>query len=91
MTNGKRHGTASCPRAFKQRRERETMMLFPKEFDDQGARAHGIQRGWWAVSSDDTPISGPYPSREAALVGIAKRGEDQPSGRPGEDPVPPPE
>lgn len=66
-------------------------MLEPKEIDGTTARARGIQQGWWAVTQDGAPVSGPYPTREAALVGIAKRGEDQPTGRPGEDPVPAPE
>ncbi|MFG1464943.1 hypothetical protein V5F77_18840 [Xanthobacter sp. DSM 24535] len=59
-------------------------MLYPKELETTEAGARGVQPGWWAVTQDGTPLAGPYPTREAAIVGIAKRGETQPTGRPGE-------
>lgn len=45
--------------------------------------------GWWAVAEDGTPVSGPYPSEEAAIVSIGKRGADQPAGTPDESGPPP--
>ncbi|MFG1420556.1 hypothetical protein [Roseixanthobacter liquoris] len=66
-------------------------MLVPHEIAGRHARSRGIPPGWWAATQDGAPIFGPYASRETALAGIAKRGENQPTGRPGEDPVPRPE
>ncbi|MEP9347483.1 hypothetical protein [Xanthobacter sp. KR7-225] len=37
------------------------------------------------MSADGTPVCGPDPTREAAMVGIGKRGGDQPTGRPDAD------
>lgn len=67
------------------------MWLKPKLFGDAEAVRIGVVPGWWAVSRDGTPVSGPYPTREATMVGIGKRGGDQPTGRPDEDGPPPEE
>lgn len=66
------------------------MWLKPKLIGDGEGRRLGIMAGWWAVSPEGTPVSGPYPTEEAALVGIGKRGADQPTGRP-DTAGPPPE
>lgn len=67
------------------------MRLLPRYIQaDEGARLD-VSAGWWAVSEDGTPVSGPYPTEEAAMVGIAKRGADQPTGRPGTAGPPPEE
>ncbi|MEW6122061.1 MAG: hypothetical protein AB1698_05580 [Pseudomonadota bacterium] len=60
------------------------MTLEPRHIGDVEALQRGIMAGWWAVSPDETPVAGPYPTKEAAMVGIGKRGADQPTGRPGE-------
>lgn len=66
------------------------MWLEPKLIgEDEGGRL-GIMPGWWALASDGTPVSGPYPTEEAAIVSIGKRDFSQPTGRPG-DAGPPPE
>ncbi|QTL02118.1 hypothetical protein J5J86_15065 [Aquabacter sp. L1I39] len=67
------------------------MWLKPKLIGENEADGHDVMPGWWAVAEDGTPVSGPYPSREAAVVGIGKRGADQPTGRPGEAGPPPEE
>ena len=59
-------------------------MLEPRHIAEADSGRLGVIPGWWAVSSDGTPVAGPYPTREAAIVGIAKRGAAQPTGRPGE-------
>lgn len=66
------------------------MRLLPRLIqENEGARL-GVMAGWWAVSEDGVPVAGPYATAEAAKVGIAKRGADQPTGHPG-DARPPPE
>lgn len=67
------------------------MMLLPRQIGDAEAERLGIMAGWWAVAPEGAPVSGPYPTEEAAKVGIAKRGSDQPDGRPGEAGPPPQE
>ncbi|MGU3493702.1 hypothetical protein ACLBXM_06625 [Xanthobacteraceae bacterium A53D] len=64
-------------------------MLIPIQIDATQAKARGIQEGWWAASQFGEPVAGPYPTKEAAIVAIAKRGEDQPTGLPGEAPPAP--
>lgn len=65
-------------------------MLVPHEIAGHHARSRGIPPGWWAATQDGAPLFGPYASREAALVGIAKRGVSQPDGRARDALVPPP-
>lgn len=67
------------------------MWMKPKLIGDAEGRRLGVMAGWWAVSEDGTPVAGPYPTQEAAMVGIGKRGADQPTGRPGEAGPPPEE
>lgn len=67
------------------------MTLEPRLISEADAVRLGVMAGWWAVASDGTPAAGPYPTREAAIVGIGKRGADQPTGRPGESGPPPEE
>lgn len=58
------------------------MELVPAFVDaEKGARL-AVMSGWWAVAEDGTPVAGPYPTEEAAKIGIAKRGADQPTGHP---------
>lgn len=59
------------------------MKLAPSYVDKPDASRLQIAVGWWAVAPDGTPVSGPYPTEEAAKVGIAKRGQDQPTGMAG--------
>lgn len=66
------------------------MTLEPRLISEADAARLGVMPGWWAVAPDGTPAAGPYPTREAAIVGIGKRGADQPTGRAGES-APPPE
>ncbi len=66
------------------------MTLEPRLVSEADAGRLGVMPGWWAVAPDGTPAAGPYPTREAAIVGIGKRGADQPTGRAGES-APPPE
>lgn len=66
------------------------MTLEPRLITEADAGRLGIMSGWWAVSPDGTPVAGPYPTEEAAMVGIGKRGADQPTGMAG-DSGPPPE
>jgi len=57
-------------------------MLKPMLISDERAEQLGVAPGWWGVDEKETPISGPYATREAALVGIEARGmgEDAPTG-----------
>lgn len=65
------------------------MWLEPKLVGYDEAHRLGVMAGWWAVSAEGTPVAGPYPTEEAAMVGIGKRGADQPAGRPNaEGPAP---
>lgn len=64
-------------------------MLVPQHLGPTEANEKGIQEGWWAMTESGEPVSGPYPTEEAAIVGIGKRGQDQPTGRPGEAGPPP--
>lgn len=65
------------------------MWLKPKLVGDTEGTRLGVMAGWWAVAEDGTPVSGPYPSEEAAIVSIGKRGADQPAGTPDESGPPP--
>lgn len=65
------------------------MWLEPKLIGAEEGRRLRIMSGWWAVASDGTPVAGPYPTHEAAVIGIAKRDAAQPTGRPGEAGPPP--
>ena len=40
--------------------------------DDETAQSKGIGPGWWVVDEIGTPLFGPYPNREAALLAIGK-------------------
>lgn len=57
-------------------------MLKPMLINDERAGQLGVAPGWWGVDDRETPVSGPYASREAALVGIEARGmgDDAPTG-----------
>ncbi|TCT07654.1 hypothetical protein [Aquabacter spiritensis] len=59
-------------------------MLVPTFIGAQDAETRNLSEGWWALTPDGHAVSGPYPTREAAMLGIGKRGEDQPTGRAGE-------
>lgn len=50
------------------------MALEPRHLDQEEAERFGVAPGWWAVDEIGTPILGPHPSREGALIGIAKSG-----------------
>jgi hypothetical protein len=41
-------------------------------FDEETAESKGVGPGWWVVDDIGTPLFGPYPSREAAVVAIGK-------------------
>ncbi|CAH1658650.1 MULTISPECIES: hypothetical protein [unclassified Chelatococcus] len=49
------------------------------EWSEEHAAEKGVAAGWWVTDHAETPIHGPYPSREAGLVAMAKFGE-APSG-----------
>lgn len=53
-------------------------MLEPKEINEEEAQRFGVPAGWWGVDEAGTPVVGPHPSREGALVGIAKSGRRDP-------------
>lgn len=60
------------------------MKLEPRQLDQEEAERFGVAPGWWAVDEIGTPVLGPHPSREGALVGIAKSGRlDSDSSGPG--------
>ncbi|MGV6875504.1 hypothetical protein ACUSIJ_22780 [Pseudochelatococcus sp. B33] len=50
------------------------MKLEPRQLNEEEAKRLGVTPGWWAVDEIGTPVLGPHPSREGALVGIAKSG-----------------
>lgn len=50
------------------------MTIEPRQLDEEEAKRFGVAPGWWGVDEIGTPIIGPHPSREGALVGIAKSG-----------------
>lgn len=50
------------------------MQLHPRQLNDEQAERVGIPRGWWALTDDGQPVLGPYPSREATLIGITAHG-----------------
>ncbi|OYW59715.1 MAG: hypothetical protein B7X99_15640 [Rhizobiales bacterium 17-65-6] len=64
-------------------------MLIPQQIGPTEAAQKNIQEGWWALTESGEPVAGPYPTKEAAMIGIGKRGEAQPTGRPGEKGPPP--
>ncbi len=64
-------------------------MLIPRFIDAKDAAARDLQEGWWATTESGDAVSGPYPTKEAAIVAIGKRGASQPTGRPGEAGPPP--
>ncbi|GGC68168.1 hypothetical protein [Chelatococcus reniformis] len=49
-------------------------MLKPVEITDAEADRRGVAPGWWGADDNGRLILGPYPSREAALVGITNHG-----------------
>ncbi|WP_029555957.1 hypothetical protein [Xanthobacter sp. 91] len=67
------------------------MTLEPRLVSETDATRLGVMPGWWALAPDGTPVAGPYPTQEAAIVGIGKRGADQPTGRAGQSGPPPEE
>lgn len=64
-------------------------MLIPRYIDATDAVARDLQEGWWATTESEEAVSGPYPTEEAAMLAIGKRGANQPTGRPGEAGPPP--
>ncbi|MGI6246569.1 MAG: hypothetical protein ACOYJQ_12465 [Pseudochelatococcus sp.] len=50
------------------------MGLEPRELNQEEAERFGVAPGWWAVDEIGTPVLGPHPSREGALIGIARSG-----------------
>jgi len=59
-------------------------MLIPKLITQAQEETLDVMPGWWAVTEDGAPVSGPYPTEAAAMTAIGARGQDQPTGRPGE-------
>ncbi|GGC68723.1 hypothetical protein GCM10010994_29120 [Chelatococcus reniformis] len=56
-------------------------MFKPVQIVDDQAHELGIAPGWWGATEEGKPMLGPYPSREAALVGITSHGMgDRPEG-----------
>lgn len=49
-------------------------MLKPVEIASNEAESRGVAPGWWGADENGRLILGPYPSREAALVGIRSHG-----------------
>lgn len=50
------------------------MQLHPRQLSDEQAERYGVPPGWWALNDDGQPVLGPYPGREAVLIGIAAHG-----------------
>ncbi|OYX14869.1 MAG: hypothetical protein B7Z15_02510 [Rhizobiales bacterium 32-66-8] len=59
-------------------------MLIPRLISEGQESEFDVIPGWWAVTEDGAPVSGPYPTEAAAMIAIGARGQDQPTGRPGE-------
>ncbi len=65
------------------------MTLEPRQLDEEEAQRFGVAPGWWGVDEIGTPVIGPHPSREGALVGIAKSGRTDSETEPARRSPPP--
>ncbi len=49
-------------------------MLVPQQLGPTEAGEKGVQEGWWAMTESGEPVSGPYPTEEAAIGGYRQAG-----------------